>query len=239
MARRVLLIEQSNVMRKIIAGMIMGHHNDIAVVEADGVKKGLGSLSAKNIHLIIYNWDTVSTDYQFFYDASQKQNIPLLIIGPIDNFTNKMQQLTDKGIAGENLVVFQEDAIGAAITRLCNPLKMRRAKRYNIPGTILRLIQGKIAFFGSAINISTGGILCDIEHSEDFQWATNSAIEIEFDGGNIPINGITGCIKRLSVLEENPDHSPVLLRLAIAFTSISDKALAQLAEVLSKVEGGN
>ncbi len=237
MARRAVVIEKSPTMQKILAGVIMAHHNDILVVEAPDCRKAEEIIRGRPCQLVIYHWDTVSDDYRDLLPFLRSREIPLLVIGPEPGSPGE-EELLAAGLHRQNMVPCYHHEVVRGINRVCNPVALRQTTRYNIPGTIARLCQGETIFYGAVIDISMGGMLCDIEYSADFQWDRPNDVEVDFPDGDriMTASGITGIVRRLVVIEENDDRTPLILRIAMAYTAMPEAAAEIYRSAMSRAE---
>ncbi|MEW6428211.1 MAG: PilZ domain-containing protein [Thermodesulfobacteriota bacterium] len=235
MARRAVLIESSDTMRKILAAIIMAHHNDVSVIDAVDCEQAKEIIAQQQVQMIVYNWDGVSADYLDLLRVSEERALPVLVL-VADPESATVTDLLAASLPESHIAALTEDAIAGAINRVCDPRRLRASRRYSIPGTIARLRQGEITYFGVVINISAGGMLCDIEYAESFRWDAPTEVQLDFPvaDGKIEVGGIAGGVRRLAVLECEDNGQPVLLRLAYAFGAMAPAEVDRLLQVLTR-----
>jgi len=225
-------------MRRALAGVIVAHHHDIRILEAEDWLAAQAQIDASHqpCHLVVYNWDLVSDDWREAARFTADREIPLLVVGP-EPGSSSFHLLVDGGLEREQIVPCRREAVVGAIDRLCDPLGLRREQRYIIPGTIARLEQERTTYFGVVIDISRTGMLCDVEYVPAFRWDREMSIRIEFPGATPrTAEGIRGRVRRLAVIEENPDLSPLIVRLALAFSEVPPAAADVFDAVFAEAE---
>lgn len=240
MGRTVVIVDRSKTMRKILSDMVLANLNDVTALGATDESEVSALLAQHDCHLVVYNWDMASTDF-ISLAARLKSHpgggIPLLFLFSSGNMQN-LDEAVAKGIPRESMVPLQVEELIDGINRLCNPLTMRRSKRYSIAGANAKIFQADHCFYASLINVSIGGMLCDLEYSPDYRWAlpTDIAINFQKDGKTVEAERVASTVSRLHVSESNPDHSPALLRVAFRFIAVPEGARQVLTEVFQQAD---
>lgn len=236
MIRHILLVESSAVMRRILHGKIMANLNDTCVAEAQDEGEALDYLSGNSCHLVLFSCDGQERGLSRFQAALRERggNTPPLLL-----LTSHPENVPKECSASEKLSLpCSAWVLTETINRACNPVSLRRSKRYSFAGAKVRIQQKTFCFEGDLINISHGGLLCELDWSDDFRWGLPLVVETEIpSGGAAQVTGgfYAKCVN-LSLIASNPDFSPRKVRAALAFVHVPPPARDQLEAVFAGAE---
>ena len=220
MSRKILLVDSSEMMRRILRGMILANVNDAEVIEAEDAWAAKEIAAQNKIHLILYSWEISDRDG---LEVVLKQRRELEDSPPLVLLTSQNQEKHIKDNLGRNteyvIVPCSSEELAVRINRLCNPLTLRSNKRYSLHDSTVILQQKTEQITGILINISSGGLLCEFAFNEAYNWAQPLNIQTEISLGDrtVTIPGLYSRLVRLQVCESNPDFTPKKLRVAFEF----------------------
>ncbi|KIH78021.1 Response regulator receiver domain-containing protein [Geoalkalibacter ferrihydriticus] len=241
MSRKFIVIHHSPALRKIIGAKIRANLDDVQVLEAENSERGLSLVQDHRCHLVIYLWDGCDPGgfalHDKLRDLPNGQRVPFLLLTTSDNEDN-FKQIEIAGVQEHLLLPCPSQQFAETLNRVCNPVTLRRDKRYAVQDTIFLLEQRGHALQGNVINASLGGMLCEVPFSESFNWSLPAAASINFfvDGHNIVAPHLYSTVVQLTVTHRHPDFSPRKLRIAFRFLQVPDESRQALQEVFSKVE---
>jgi hypothetical protein len=135
---------------------------------------------------------------------------------------------------------FSAKELAAKINTVSNPKKKRIHDRVSIPDTkVLVSIDGR-NIEAKVVNISAGGILCDLEFSEEYivhlLKTPSVSIELPEEYANIEIKNIPCKFLRMNVLSSTNDNLPGQIRIGWQFIEISANKKRILEDVFQKVQ---
>ncbi|WP_429886378.1 response regulator [Geoalkalibacter halelectricus] len=241
MSRKFVIIDHSPALRKIIGAKIRANLDDVQILEADNPESGLSLIQDHRCHLVIYLWDGIdSRGFSLHAKLSQlpsDQRVPFLLLTTSDTAGN-LRQIEEAGIEEYLLLPCPSRQFAETLNRVCNPVSLRRDKRYAVQDTIFLLEQRGHALQGNVINASLGGMLCEIPFSEAFNWSLPASASINFfiNGKNIVAPHLYSTVVQLTVTHRHPDFSPRKLRISFRFLQVPDETRKSLEEVFSKAE---
>lgn len=235
MARKILLVEPITALRKILSGMILSGIDDALVVEADSFTTAEKQLENNAFHLVLFTFDTVNMEWKRFFEkaryAKDGHTIPFVLLAGKSQ-EKHAQEAVENGITEYLFVPCNTKKITEMINRVCNPIEMRVTNRYSVANTTVYLAQGSKRWQGHLANISAGGMLCDIEWTEDIQWASPFMNDLVFhDNNDMTINGLYSIMTSLRVNETHQDFSPKKIRSSFRFLTIPEESKKKLENI--------
>jgi len=229
MIRKILLIDDTDCMRKILQQKIMANLNDIEIVEVKDTAEAAETLTQKTCHLIILSWHPKVTGASPFLSrlraSLQNGHIPILLLSA-DREEKQIQSLLE---AGANECLYHPTSariLAETINRICNPVNLRQSERYSFSTANVSLEQKRHYFDGKLINISLGGLLCEMDWQDEFDCGSPMMlrVEITLGGERIVVKDLYSRIVNLRLIEANSDHTFRRVRAAFAFLQVSTEA---------------
>jgi len=241
MARNIIIMDSSASMRRIIRTMIQATINDAIVSEAYDAEEAMAMLEAGDYNLVLFSRESASKKWLEFAKrllASTDQPPLSFILFSSSSKKEYLKEVSTYGITEHLSLPCTAEELGELITRICNPFTMRRARRYSAPGTVVFIEQGRKSYEAEVINMSGGGILCELSTPEHINWAAPGMLrlEIDIDGSSMSVAGLYSVPRRLIVVELNSDFTPRVVRVAWKFVNISEENKAKLEQVFSLLE---
>lgn len=239
MARKILILDISASMRRIIRTMILATVNDAEVTEASSAQGAIALLQKEPKHAVLFTPESSDQAWYDFMQKSQKDTDEKQKTSYVVFTSSKKQdylnQVRQYGVEDLLEIPCTPVVVGELINRICNPVAMRAVRRYNFPNTSGVIEQFGRSFHAEVINFSEGGMLCDLAVPEGYDWSSTSLVNLGFSINDAIYNvtGILSALSRLQVVESNSDFTPKRVRLAFRFVSVPQDA----AEILSQVTG--
>ncbi|MDH5299515.1 MAG: hypothetical protein OEV91_10895, partial [Desulfobulbaceae bacterium] len=183
MSRNILIVDHSGTIRRILRTMILANINDAEVAEAPDTAKAMHRLAEGNTHLVLFSWE--SADDQWFdfikksrtASGSQRLNFILFTSRPDDRH---LARVKEAGVAAQLFIPCTPAILTETVNRACNPTLLRESRRYNIPEAEATLNQGAISLDARVINISQGGMLCELPIPEHIDWSVPLLATVSF-----------------------------------------------------------
>ncbi len=218
MLRKILLVDSSEIMRRILRGMLLANVDDAQVIEAGDALTAKDKMNQEEIHIILYSWETSDQDSLNAFPDQQKNDSPPLLLLVSRNQEQHIKKNQKNSI--EYLVIpCSAEKLARRINRLCNPVTLRSNKRYSLKDSSIIIQQKSEQFPGILINISFSGLLCVFDFNEAYNWTQplNIQAKISLDDKIITIDGLYSRLVRLQVIETNPDFTPKKIKTAFEF----------------------
>jgi CheY-like chemotaxis protein len=241
MARNILIVDSSPVMRKIISGMVQANFDDSSVFEADDAVNASLVMERRVVDLILYTWEKYNNEaLEFFEDLQRmpkKRKTPfLLLVG--SNNPEQLKPAIDIGIINFLVVPCEPCTLTEKISSACNPVRMRADKRYSLPGSTALLEQGVSCFSSSVGNISSGGMLCDFAFNDTFKIEEPVMVTLNFTIGNeeYSATGLYSVLVNYNVADSNDDFTPKNVRLAFRFVNVPPETEIIMSKVFAVAE---
>ena len=243
MPRKIMLVDSSASMRRILRAKILANINDADVNEANDVNEAMKNLAQDDYHVVLFSRESSTDEWLNFIKAKKDNptgNYPTSFI----LFTSSTQQeYIDKikayGVKDHQLIPCSGRALAATLDRVFNPYDLRSNKRYNLPDTMAILEQGQERMQAEVINISMGGLLCEMNFAPQYNLAAPVMITINFpamEGEELSAGGAYSVMIRLNVVEANSDYSPKRVRVAYRFAMVPEETKKVFEKVFALVE---
>jgi len=240
MARHILIIEKSDMMRRVLQTRILANLDDVIISEAINMDQGLEVLTNSTVHLVFYSYEELeNSDFNFVNQIrSHTGDAKLRCLLLVDDKEEYMSKLAENYISDYLRIPFTAKEVADTINAMCSPTSLRASKRYSIPGTEATIEQNSNLFNGTVLNISAGGVLCEFEWKETYRPAYPVMIALQFfqDGDVRSADGLDSVLTSMKVIERNPDYTPHMLRVGFSFVNIPDKSNEVLAKVFELAE---
>jgi len=158
-------------------------------------------------------------------EISERQNIPFVLL-TCKQEDEQHAVIKDSGIKYCLPTPFKPQVLVEIINRFCNPISLRTAPRYSIPGTEVEIDQSQKQYLANMVNISEGGMLCEMDFAEAYKIHLPVVITITFppDFENLVVRGLYATLVNLNVLAHGVDHIPEKVRIAYKFILVPSDA---------------
>jgi len=241
MPRKILVVDASPVMRTIIRTTIQSNLSDVVVLESNDGQEAVAQIKKEKCDLILSSWELPVLDgVELFWKIREipgRQDIPFVL------FTSKQEdkqhaRIKDSGIKYCLPTPFKPEVLVEIINRFCNPISLRTSTRYSIPGTKIEIAQSRKQYHANMVNISEGGVLCDMDFVEEYKIHLPVVITITFppDFENLVVRGLYAVLVNLNVLAYCVDHTPDKVRIAYKFILAPSDAQQTMQKVFNLAE---
>jgi CheY-like chemotaxis protein len=225
MARKILIVDNSATMRRIIGGMILASLSDAEITEARNAYEAWEELRKQEFNLMLFSWEPSGSAWlNFLMRLGQRpvERRPGSIILTSGADQPHVRDALHAGVSGKLVIPCTQIELSDVINRVCNPLTLRQNSRYSLPDTTAFLQQEGRSYQAAVINVSKGGLLCELEYIKDYKWAAPVTITVTFrmDGKQFTAKGLFSTICRLMVTETNADHAPKMIKAAYRFSKV-------------------
>ena len=242
MARHILIVEESDMMRRVLQARILSSLNEAVISEAAGIGQAKGVIARSTVHLILYGWDIHDRKgLDFCRRVAAGGNgaaIPFLLL--VNDQREHLELAAE--LAGNAYLALpcSAEALAQAIDRVCSPAALRQAKRYSLLDTQSVIEQRQVRIAASVQNISLGGALCEFEMEPQLNSAYPCMLTLIFAGedGPVQVGEIRAVVSNLLVIDRHPDQTPKLIRLGLKFLQLSGPGQERLEQILSQSQEG-
>ncbi|MCK5227742.1 MAG: PilZ domain-containing protein [Desulfobulbaceae bacterium] len=242
MARNVLIFDESFMQRRIIQSMILANLDDINVFQAKDAEDFEEQLERETLQLVFFNWYVAKMDWNAFFEGKKNKSagrtIPFVLLAANDE-KKLILEAQGAGVKDFLDIPCSPESFADTINLLCNPVNMRKTKRYSLPATTAVFQQDSEKFDAAIINISQGGILCEMEYSEKFNLNKTVMIAVTVSIGEkeVVLNGLIATFTSITVIEKNPDFTQKKIRIAFRFLIVPPDTQPYMDTVLEYAEG--
>ena len=239
MARRILILDNSGSMRRIIRTMILANINDAEVREAHDYQQAIEIVGKQAVNLVLFSRESSKPDWLNFISRSREEGaVVQFVLFTSRRHGNNLEDLKNAGVSEQLFIPCKPEELADVVTRLCSPRVLRAARRYYIPGAVAVLEQGVNKLESSIINFSKGGLLCETDFVQWYNWTAPVMITLNFplNGEDVLAGGLLSATARLNVVESNSDFTPKRLRLAFRFVTVPEETGSILDTVFSYAE---
>ena len=238
MARKIMIVDSSATMRRIIRGIILANVNDAELTEAADAKEAWQLQEKEDFHLMLFSWEPSGAGWLDFFKRlkkkpAERQTAAILLTSNAKR--PYVREALAAGIAEYLVIPFSPAELTGIINRVCNPVTLRHNSRYSLPDTTAVLRQEQKSFEAAVVNISEGGFLCELDYAEDYKWTAPAMVSITFriEGEQITAADLYALPGRFSIIKTNPDFTPRKMKLACRFFNVPPAAKQVLEKVFS------
>jgi CheY-like chemotaxis protein len=241
--RKILVVHEFRGLRTLLKGYISTEVADCQAIDASSTVEAFQKLKEEKFDLVISGNKMQGMDgpvlYQKIREFPVNEDTPFLILtSSISEET--LQEFAAQEIEHYMVTPFSAKELAAKINTVSNPKKKRIHDRVSIPDTkVLVSIDGR-NIEAKVVNISAGGILCDLEFSEEYivhlLKTPSVSIELPEEYANIEIKNIPCKFLRMNVLSSTNDNLPGQIRIGWQFIEISANKKRILEDVFQKVQ---
>ena len=241
MLRQILIVHSSDAVAGELDGVITANVSDASVIIADTVEQAIETIRMFNIHLILFDVeaadDSLVDTYHKVQSAGSGKITPFLLLTE-QNQTEEVEDALNAGANGCLKLPCEDSDLSWQIDSLCNPERLRGAKRYSIPRTEVSVAQGEHHLSGRVVNISEGGLLCQLENPANFDWTQPFNLGFTFNNDVVPqeLVDISGILVSLNVMRANPDNTPAQINAAFRFVNVCPMAKQELRDIFANYE---
>ncbi len=238
MLRQILIVHPSEPVLRSLQKAINANISDAAVFTADSVQLAVETTKMFHIHLILlspeFSREALSDLCNQLQPLAAEQSVPILLLTE-GGSRQELESACELETVGTIDLACGANTLCQTIDQVCCPKRLRGAKRYSIPRTEITVCQSGCSLPGKVINISEGGLLCQLEAPGGFEWAKPAILNLHFNisGKVLAIQKLRGASVNLNVVRANPDESPAVIRVAFRFIEPAEESLVQLSDIFS------
>ncbi len=237
MARHILLAGKISARRRCLEADLLAMYDDVVVSEVITVQQAGAALANGNIHLVIYALDSDDeAGINFCADtvSNGKNNLPCLVLATDQKVTDEAGR---RGIKNILTMPYSTDKLAEIINRICNPVGLRKSKRYSLPDATAEIMQREMRIKADVLNLSYGGVLCEFKPDYMFRISDPVMINLKLSDGNLPEDHkIYAIPSNMKVLERNADYTLLKIRVGFKFITLSAKVLDCLRIIFNDVD---
>ncbi|MEW6267292.1 MAG: response regulator [Thermodesulfobacteriota bacterium] len=240
MPRLMLVIHESQLIRKIVTGYALSELSDVLPETTGSTEEALKILSEKKYDVIISGMEMGGVDgaeiFKKMRRSGPNRETPFIILTATDTKANR-QRLARSGVRHVLIAPFSGTDLSRLVNEASNPREKRCHERYSIPGTEANLKIQDAIIISTVINISTKGALCEFEYREEHPLSLRPfPLEVVFPAeyGHARAKDVLAALLRLNAMSWRPNHVPEIVRVAYKFVKVPEAAANTLAMVLGK-----
>jgi len=238
MARHILIVDESQMMRKVLGTRILSMLDDAVILQAQGVDGISQILGREPVHLIVYSWDIQDeAGLQLCTRLAARDDgppIPFLFL--ISDKKEHVEMAAELVGTAYQVMPCPTETLARAIDRVCSPVSLRQAKRYSISGTHAVVEQRQFISEAVVVNVSTGGALCELELDPLLNLAYPLLVSIQFKSETVPVevSGLHAVLSTMKVMSRHPDQTPKRIRAGVKFLNVNEAARNILDQVFAQ-----
>ena len=241
--RNILVINESKTMRTLLRRYILSELSDFEVHDAASGEEAIQKLQEMKVELIISGNKMRGMDgpsiHRIIHEIPSHRQTPFMVITS-SKAEEELLDLLKKGVEHFLISPFTSADLGIKINTICNPRSWRTQDRLSIPGTKAIIHLERETVEAAVVNISPGGLLCDLKYSESHGNILKSLpLSIKFppEYDNAHLVNVQCKFLRLNMLSCREDFLPDQIRMGWQFIDISEKNRQILDNVFEKAKG--
>lgn len=243
--RKLLIVHQSKVVRKLLKGYVLAELDDVTPLEAKSGQEVDDILNKEQVHVVLcalYLRDCEGFDiFRKMKSSRLTAKIPFILFTSTGG-ENQIKEIEEQNIENYLIAPFSATELRDAINQAFNPRKLRQQQRYNIPGTkaFLHLKNNEIE--SEVINLSLSSVFCEFILPKQKENVLNNAtlsLKFPFDLDDIQINEIYCRLLSIKTMDWNSKDAPEKVRAVWLFKDLPDGKANIYAAILQRVEERN
>lgn len=162
--RNVLIIHESAVVRNLLSSYILSELSDVKISQANHPLKAIEEIKEKQFNVILTpQFLRKFSGVELFEIAkcSDLNRNTAFVVMTSSSDQRSINDIKEKGVQHILKAPFQAADIGALINEICDPKKLRRQDRFNVPGTKASFTLYNELISADVVNISRNSILCE------------------------------------------------------------------------------
>ncbi|OGR03552.1 MAG: hypothetical protein A2511_15680 [Deltaproteobacteria bacterium RIFOXYD12_FULL_50_9] len=241
--RRVLVVHPTQIIRNMIKNQILSEFTDVVVLDAP--------FEARAVELLeVHEFSAVVCDVRLLIDKGVLKCIRgvagganlavIAVCGPGSPTCEAELQKSEVKTALQ--IPFTSLELKQAIDTACNPRAWRRSERIHIPDVMVSLHAEGRDLQAVLINISSGGLLCEVEYDgRPLEVLKIWRLTIELAGPDfmITIKQLTGRLSKLAASSWQPDGTVAIMRLAFLFTELNERTQSLIDQLLAMAKNSH
>ena len=241
MARRIIIIDSSQSMRRIITTLIQSTVDDAIVLEANNVQDAISLFDKSHYHIALFSKESSTQEWLEFAKRqsgkSERQRTKFVLFSSNKN-EDYVAEVESYGVMEHLLIPCSAKQMERLIARICSPFFMRRNRRYSHQNAKVEIFQKNINMKAKLLNFSSGGMLCELDVTQPFDWAVPFMATIAFEADGVMLEAVNlySTLSRLMMVDANPDYSPKRIRLACRFVVVPDETKNVLLKMFDHIE---
>ena len=238
MARHILMAGKSDSTRRNLEASLLAMYDDVVISEVNSIKQAKVTIANNDIHLVIYALgadDVAGLDFCTDISASGTAGtLPCIVLA-----RNKqaLSEALKQGLVNVLDMPCSTTKLGEIVNQVCNPVRLRKFKRYSIQGAEAIVEQRSLRFRAVVLNVSSGGVLCEFEPDSMFNLYDPVMITLQFIEKN-PIlseTKIYSILSGMKVVKCNSDYTPFKIRVGFKFIFLPKNALDALSLIFDNI----
>jgi CheY-like chemotaxis protein len=240
MPRKILVVHESHLLRKIVASYAQAELSDLIVELASTAEEGLRILKEKNYDVVVSTLEMQGMDgltlFREMAQTGSNSNTPFLLMTSTDT-PDQRQRIFQAGIVHVLVAPFTGKEFAAALDRACNPREKRAHDRFGISDTEAVIHIGQARAKAKILNISRFGAYCELTYRDEYVQPLKPVLFDVFfseEYGSVRAEGLKAAIMRLHVMAYDEIYTPKLIRVAYQFIHVPEAAGKTLATILER-----
>ena len=240
MSREILVVHESQLLRKIVASYAQAELSDLMVELASTAEEGLRILKEKKFDVVVSTLEMQGMDgltlFREMAHTGSNAKTPFLLMTSTDTHGQR-HRISQAGIDHVLLAPFTGEEFASALDRACNPREKRAHDRFGIYDTEAIIHIGQARVKAKILNISRFGAYCELVYRDDYVQPLKPVMfDIFFpeEYGRARAEGLEAAIMRLHVMTYGENYVPKIIRVAYQFINIPEAAAQTLATILDR-----
>lgn len=241
----MLLIHESELMRKIVTKYLYSDAADIILETAETVELGLVLLSEKKYDIVMAPMQLSPMEGTGIHSRMRKTGLnkeTVFILMTSTNTKKQNERIKAQGVRNVILSPFTATRFIKVINDAFNPLTKREHKRYGFPDTYAFLDIEDQSITGNVINLSQNGVLTEFNVTPDMgSLLSPVTLDIQFpeEFRSLRVQGLFGVFLRLNTISYSADYTPNRVRVAYMFQATPPAADSMLKTALNIADREN
>lgn len=241
MPRRLLIINESHLLRKIVTSYVQVELADVIIETAWYADDALRTLQEKKFDVILASLDLAPMDGIEIFQRLRREpgpnsRTPFIIMAAVAT-PELRDRLRQADITHFVFAPYTADDLARAINDASDPKVNRRHDRCSIEGGRAEIDFGRTAVLMDVLNISRRGMSTEFPYWDDnvIPWRAGSVVVSLPDGDGVArMAGITAVATRIWVIGWESEDVPQTMRAAWKFIQVPDSAADLLGRILER-----
>lgn len=238
MLRNILLIHETKMIRTVIRSYILSEMSDVAIEEFSSAQKSVKAFDNTHYDIVFAGRKMKAMDcitlISHMRNSTMNEATPFVIVSS-GEMSEEIQGELEEGRDFYLTMPFKPNHLSDLIDKLSDPRRLRKHQRVSIAGTLAQLHLENGDVEGDIVNISKGGILCDVINREgynDLLRDLNMSLLFPMRHDHAVIRDIWCKLLRIVVLTWGHNNYPDRLRIVWEFVSMDDNERNKLNNLI-------
>lgn len=241
--RKFLLVHESPLIRNLLRRYILSQFNDVQTIDSNSTEDAYKIIRTTKLDLIISGFQACNIDdnslLKVARSSAKNKDIPFIVITSTDSEKN-IRELKEAGIKHYLISPVTALDLRSKIQEISNPVRLRRQKRFSLPGIRATVHLDTGDFKAKIINLAKNSLLGELELTGEMNYPdllSTTYVSVQFPKvyDNIVVREIWCKVMKVVVLSWDENNCAREIQVVWQFLNIPPEEQGTWSTVLERL----